>query len=119
MSLGKWIANVGGPGSCARWAIKGYRKIRSVYPTKAEMSEPDVLKLIAASRYGVIPNRKAQIFIDQAFQAGGLNTLEGLTITILQAEHGWHNFSFPETFIDVVREQMKSARIYPYDSLRS
>ena len=114
MSFGKWIANVGGPGSCARWAIKAYRKIRATYPTNAEMGEPDVLRLIAASRYALIPHRKAQSFIEQQFRAGGLNTLEGLVITMLMGEHGWDSFSFPDTFVDVVREHMKREKIYPY-----
>lgn len=118
MGFGKFMAKVGGPGSCARWAIKSYRKIRTQYPTTAEMSEPDVLKLIVASRYAVFPSPKAQDRIDKDFQAGGLNTLEGLVISILQAEHGWDDVSLSQDYTtviyDVVHDEMVKAKIYPY-----
>jgi hypothetical protein len=108
MGFAKWIARRGGPGSAARWAAKRYRQIREAEPNLETTRDIDVFRFIVASRYAIIPHRKAQAFLEGWLQnenQGLISVVQGIVI----AESKWEPFEFPRVILDAIHEELSNS----------
>jgi hypothetical protein len=107
MSFLKLLARFGGPGSAARWAAKLYRQMRTREPWNdmRAFRDIDVFRLMVASRYVLIPHRRAQELLREWLQdenQGLVSVVTGIVI----AESKWEPFEFPHVLREVIHEEL-------------
>lgn len=106
MGFFKWVSRVGAVGGTARWGVKMYRRIRAQYPDPSRTSDMEIFRLMVAMRYSAIPGAKHRAYLEGWLSQQPIG-LRSLVTAILMTENGWDNpFDFPDTFRDVIAEEL-------------